>query len=200
MNKVPIHCTFRSRGFSEEDIAQFETDLAEIAVLQPRRQQMPEAGGLWDMCFSLPWPEIFISLGTNAFWDFLKQFSQCILALWDRKSSDNPNACLELWELRFRFNDIDVVVQPLAKDDGEPLARQTVERLVEVLQEVQRHLRSHPLKSEAINSIECYEPHPELTSSDANGFLFTRPWSVQPSLVHSIFDYYPHEMKLIERE
>jgi hypothetical protein len=196
-----IRCEFRSSGYSEKEIAALRADLADVAMLQPRRQGIPEAGAPYDISFVIQWAGIAALTGIigEAAYDILKSIGARLAAFYRRKQEQHSGQPPDIFYLELRFDDLDLRICG-ANVDNDPdanfLSYATLIRLSDIIAVVENHLRTEPLASTDVQVLQIYEPHPTLTSNDQCGLLFTRPWRVEGILQCEYSNYFPHERRL----
>jgi hypothetical protein len=198
--KLPIRCEFRSSGYTDEEIATLRFDLADVAVLQPRRQGIPEAGASYDISFIIQWAGLAVLSGVigNAAYDLLKTLGERFNTFYHRKQKQ-AGLPPDIYFLEFRFDDLDLRLRGTDLDsepDGNFLSFSTLTRLSDIISVVFSHLRTEPLSSAGVQAIDVYEPHPTLASDDKGSLLFTCPWRVEGVLQCHYSEYFPHERRL----
>ena len=197
-----IRSSFRSSGYTEDEIEALVTDLTPFATTQFRRQRIPEAGGSFDIDFIISFTGQAILGGIigNAFCDLLKCLSSRLVDFYRRKQT-RSNAYPETYVLELRFDDVDIRIrghQPDDDPDANFLSYETLVRLPAIIAFVLEHLRSEPLASLDRQIIHVLEPHPTATSSDTDGLLFSHPWRIEGTLKMDHALYYPHERKVTQ--
>lgn len=200
--KLPIRCELRSSGYNAEEIDALRSDLTGIADLQPRRQGIPAAGASYDICFYIQWAGMALLSGVigNAADDLLKTSGVRLSHFYQRKQKQPSELPPGIYYLEISFDDLDLRIRGADTDndpDGNFLSYATLIRLSGIVSVVENHLRTEPLASAGLQALEVYEPHPTLTSDDAGGLLFTRPWRVEGILQCEYSNYFPHERKLV---
>lgn len=195
-----IRCSFRSRGYNEDEISTLGDDLSSVAKVQFRRQGIPDAGASFDIEFVVSWVGQVVLSGVigNYVYDQLKTLSANLSAFYHRKL-EVSKAPPETYVLELRFDDVDLRIRginPENDPDSNFLNYETIARLPDIVDYVFNHLRSEPLSGIERQVIHICEPHPTMTSSDLHGLLFTHPWRIEGSLKMDLVEYHPHERRL----
>ena len=178
MEPVAIRCSFRSRGYSEEEISKLSESLSEFASLQPRRQGLPEAGGVYEISFIVQFLGELVATGIA--YDIIKKLSLKLLDFYRSKQiKEGEPPEMELIELR--FNNVDLRLcggEPEEGPDCNFLTETTLDHLPELVSEIFDHISSEPLKSADLLVVTIFEP---VVSKDIEGetvFDFKQPWKI----------------------
>lgn len=203
ISKLPIRCEFRSLGYTEDEISALRSYLADIGVLQARRQAVPAAGASYDISFVIEWAGLTVLSGVigNSAYEWIKMLAERLSKFYRRKQKQRSGFPPDISCVEFRFNDMDLRIHGVDFDnagDDNCLSLATLVRLSDIISVVLRHVRTDPLCSEDVQALDVYEPHPTLTSDDDCGLLFTRPWRVESFVQCFYSDYFPHERRLVD--
>lgn len=179
MQSIAVRCTFRSRGYSDQEIATLKSDLSKVAALQVRRQGYPEAGDAFEMTVVVQFVGSAILGGI--IWDGIKVLGQSFLNLYRSKKTEHPNCFPEIDVFEFRFDDIDIRICGSDFQDGlqsNYLTEQVFEYLPELIDCVKQHLESEPLLSSDKLIVDVFEPEILVDESGTPKFTFSYPWRV----------------------
>lgn len=199
-SNISIRCDFRSRGYVPEEIEELKSDFSSVAFIQPRRRDIPEAGGSFDIAFIITWAGTTILSGVvgNLAYDTLKVLAAKFGSFYQRKSA-RSGFPPETYRLEVHFDDADIYIEPLDSEitpDANFLLFETLSRFDLIILTVRDHLSSPPLASIQRHVVRVPEPHPTSQSSDLHGLLFSRPWTIEGTIVGDYWSYYPHERRL----
>jgi len=179
MQRVAVRCTFRSRGYSEEEIDALQNDLSEVAALQPRRHGYPEAGDMFEMTIVVQFVGSAILGGI--IWDGIKIVGRSFLNLYKRKRAENQDFHPEIDVFELRFDDIDIRFRGCDFEHGGEsnyLSERAFEFLPELVACVKKHLETEPLKSADKLVVDVFEPEITTEGSGSPNFRFVYPWRV----------------------
>ena len=179
IQRVAVRCTFRSRGYSEEEIESLRNDLSEVAALQPRRHGYPEAGDMFEMTVVIQFVGTAILGGV--IWDGIKVVGRSFLNFYKRKRAENEEFHPEIDVFELRFDDIDVRFRGSDFEHGGEsnyLSERAFEFLPELVACVKEHLESEPLKSADKLVVDVFEPEISTDASGSPVFRFVHTWRV----------------------
>ena len=198
MQSVSVRCTFRSRGYSDEEIATLKNDLSEVAALQVRRQSYPEAGDAFEMTVVVQFVGSAILGGV--IWDGIKVLGQSFLKLYRAKQAQHQNCFPEIDVFEFRFDDIDIRICGSDFEYGSQsnyLSERAFQFLPELVDCVKTHLESDPLLSVDKIVVDVFEPDIALDDSGLPRFTFSFPWRVVGIDVTSPQSYDADEHRMV---
>lgn len=197
MQSVAVRCTFRSRGYSDQEIATLKNDLSEVAALQVRRQSYPEAGDAFEMTVVVQFVGTAILGGI--IWDGIKILGRSFWNLYRSKQSKHSNCFPEIDVFEFRFDDIDIrICGSDFEHDGQSnyLSEQAFQFLPELIDCVKQHLESEPLHSIDKLVVDVYDPKITVDDTGLPHFTFLYPWRVVGIDVTSPLSYFAEDRRM----
>lgn len=194
---IALRCTFRSQGYSEQEIKALSKDLAGVAILQPRRHGYPAAGADYDMTVVLQF--VGSSIIGGLIWDGIKLISKSFYDFYVRKkkNTDGFSPQIDLFELR--FDDCDLRLQGRDFSHGAEfnfLSGTVFEHLPELVAFIKEHLESEPLLSADKLAIDVFEPVIIFDDGDTPTFKFELPWRIEGEDITGPKSYSPHDREL----
>lgn len=197
MQTITLRCTYRARGYTEEEIERLRSDLGDAVDLQTRPQGIPEAGGMSEMVVIA---QYLGKLALDALvLETLLLIGKAFVNLYKEKTAASEKAFppeIQVFELR--FSDVDLILHGKDVENMECnfLSETAFQHLPEIVTAIKQHLDSEPLASTDKMVIDVFEPEVRVDESGAPSFDFHLPWRITGIDVMGPNAYYPRERRL----